>query len=237
MDEVDEFDACRGGDEALAVALDIVAFEECLDDACTRGRAPDAVFLHGSAQGLVLYELACCLHRPQQRGLVVVGRGRGPLLCECGLMVTTLSFHKGRKGALHPCVKLACLLLFLVIIVIVSLLLVFSLHHAPTRIENLLASDFELNGFSIISMNLSKNSCRGELTVWQEDTDEPAGDEVEYFLLGIAQILGHHACRDDSMVVCHLGGVEHTLRLLQGLAADGLDELRIGRYACKFSLV
>ena len=66
VDEVDEFDACRGGDEAFAVALDIVALEECLDDACTRGWTPDAVFLHGSAQCLVLYELACCLHRPQQ---------------------------------------------------------------------------------------------------------------------------------------------------------------------------
>ena len=128
-------------------------------------------------------------------------------------------------------------MLFLVIVVIVSFLLVFSLHHAPTWIENLLASDFKLNGFSIISIDLSKNCCRGELTVWQEDTDEPAGDEVEYFLLGIAQILGHHTCGDDSMVVCHLGGVEHTLRFLQGLAADGLDELRIGCYACKFRLV
>ena len=47
-DEVDEFDACWCGYQALTFALDIMALEEGLDDACPRGRTPDAVFLHSS---------------------------------------------------------------------------------------------------------------------------------------------------------------------------------------------
>ena len=66
VDEVDELDARWGGDEALAVALDIVALEEGLDDAGTRGWAPDAVFLHSGAQCLVFHELARRLHGAQQ---------------------------------------------------------------------------------------------------------------------------------------------------------------------------
>ena len=38
-DEVDEFDARRGGDESFAFAFDIAALEECLDDTWSTSRS------------------------------------------------------------------------------------------------------------------------------------------------------------------------------------------------------
>ena len=47
--QVDQFDACRCGNQTFTLSLDIVAFEEGLDDGGSARRAPDAVFLHGGS--------------------------------------------------------------------------------------------------------------------------------------------------------------------------------------------
>ena len=63
--QVNQFDTCRRGYQTLALTTDIVALEQRLDDPRTTRRTSDAVFLHGSTQGLVLYELTCRLHGTQ----------------------------------------------------------------------------------------------------------------------------------------------------------------------------
>ena len=45
MDGVNEFDACRGCHQILALATDVVALEEGLDDAGTGGWSADSVLL------------------------------------------------------------------------------------------------------------------------------------------------------------------------------------------------
>ena len=47
-DKVDQFDTRWSGDEPFAIALDVMALEEGLDDAGTGRRTTDAVLLHGS---------------------------------------------------------------------------------------------------------------------------------------------------------------------------------------------
>ena len=78
--------------------------------------------------------------------------------------------------------------------------------------------------------------CR-EFAIRQEDADETTGHEVEHFLFGIAEVLGYNACGDDGVVISHLGSVEHTLRLLQRLAAYGFDEVGIGGHTTEFRLI
>ena len=86
-------------------------------------------------------------------------------------------------------------------------------------------------------MDDTQHRCCRELTIRQEDTNETTGHEVEHFLFGIAEVLGDNACGDDSMVIGHLRGVEHTLRLLQCLAADGFDEVGIGGHTTELRLI
>ena len=99
---------------------------------------------------------------------------------------------------------------------------------APARVENLLARDLELD-----TVHFAQDCGRGETAVGIERGDEPAGDEVIHFFLGI----GEHARRlsrgNDGMVVGDLRSIEDALRLRQFLA-DGRqvpDGLQVGLQA------
>ena len=77
VDGVDQSDALVGGLQRLAVAHDVFARDQGLDDrrACRR-RAKPAI-LHGPRQFLVVERLACRLHRGQQSRVVEPFGGAG----------------------------------------------------------------------------------------------------------------------------------------------------------------
>ena len=62
LDDVYQFDAGSRGQQVLLLPTDIVALEECLDDARTGGRTPDTILFHGGTQLLIIHKLTRCLH-------------------------------------------------------------------------------------------------------------------------------------------------------------------------------
>ena len=216
-DGVDEFDTRRRGNEVLAFALDVVAFEEGLDDACP-GRWPsDAILLEGCAQGVILDKLARRLHCPQQ-GCLGIELGRcGPFLGERGQVGSAFSLREYGQRAL-----LVVLLLLLVIgtgCIGISVLVGLGIDQPPAGTEYGLARHLELD-----VLHLAQHGGGGKLAVGIEGCDETPGDEVVDVALHVAQVHGGHTRGDDGMVVGHLGGVEHLLRLGQLLPGQCLHE-------------
>ena len=82
MDDADEFHACGGSEEVLALFADVASLEECLYDGGASGGASYAVLFHGIAQLFVFDELSCCLHGAQQGGFGIWFWGLGPFLCQ-----------------------------------------------------------------------------------------------------------------------------------------------------------
>ena len=99
MDGVNEFDACRGCHQILALATDVVALEEGLDDAGTGGRSADSVLLQCCTKFFVFYEFTGCLHRTQQGCLGIILRWRGPFLRQGRLMFSRFAFCEGWEGS------------------------------------------------------------------------------------------------------------------------------------------
>ena len=79
-EQADHVQALLGGDQRAAVALDVADVDQALDDRRARGRGADPGLLHRLAHLVVVDELACGLHRAQQRGVGVAPRRLGDLL-------------------------------------------------------------------------------------------------------------------------------------------------------------
>ena len=108
-------------------------------------------------------------------------------------MLASLSFDKGGQGAL------LVFLLLLLLVIAVGFYFGLLSDDTPTRIENLLTGDFELD-----AVHLAKHRCRRELTVGEEHADETTGYEVKHILFGITQVLRNDACRNNGVVVGNL---------------------------------
>ena len=76
----------------------------------------------------------------------------------------------------------------------------------------------------------------GKLAIWIEYGDKAFRHEVEHIPLCVRQSLWRYTSRNDGMVVGHFRRVEHLLRLRQGLASEGLDELGVGGDAAELCL-
>ena len=100
MNDVDKLYARSRSDEVLALAANVVALEERLDDAGTRRRTTDAVLLQRSTQRLVVDKLAGGLHGTQQRSLGVILRRRSPLLGERRRVRSALALYECGQSAL-----------------------------------------------------------------------------------------------------------------------------------------
>ena len=210
---LDKLDSRGRRHEVFALASDVVAFEECLDDACARGRSSDAVLLHSRTQLLVLNKFSSRLHGTQERGLCVIFRWRGLLLGQRRFVRACLPLDEGRQH-------------LLLVVLLLRLLghLVERIDHAPARLENLLARCLEF-----YVAHLAHHGCRGKLAVGVEDADEAARHEVIDMALVVGEPLRNDTRGNDGVVVRNLGGIEDPLRLAQLRAPQRLDQFGIRR--------
>ena len=189
------------GYEVLALAAYVVALEERLDDAGSRRRASDAVLLERGAQFLVVHKLACRLHGSQERGFGVWLGWRGLLLGKSRRVWTLFALDKGFERAL-----------FVVFLGLVVLMGVSGIDLTPSGGKNFLSRHLE-----VYLVYGSRHRGGGEGAVGVEGGDEAAHDEVVDIVLEVGESSRLLSGGNDGVVVGHLGGVEDTLGLDEGL--------------------
>ena len=224
LDEVDEFDACSRSHEVFSLPSDIVPLEQRLYDACPRRWSADAVLFERRPQFLVVNELSCRFHCPEQRCLGVVFRRCGPFLRQRRRVFSALALFKCRQRAL--------LVLRLGVAVVGSLPVgsVLGIHRPPSRIENQFSG-----GFEFYAVHIAHHCCSGELAVGIEHADEAPGYQVVDVAFHVGESLCRHSGGYYGVVVGHFARVEHLFRLLQRFSPQCREELVVALYAVQYS--
>ena len=237
MDGVNEFDACRGCHQILALATDVVALEEGLDDAGTGGWSADSVLLQCCTKFFVFYEFTGCLHRTQQGCLGIILRWRGPFLRQGRLMFSRFAFCEGWEGSffyhfLLGAVSRVCVSVGVICIVVIGILRILGIDYSPARFENLLTAYLELYLLRFGSVFVDDFAQYGggrEFTVRIEHADESLGDEIIDIRLHIGESGWRNSGWDDGVVIGYLAVIEYLLALRQLLAGgcELLDEWEV----------
>ncbi len=216
MDEVDEFDAGRGGFQTFACLLHIAAFEEGLDDGGACGRTPYAVLFHGFTQRLVINQFASGFHGAEQGGFRVRFGRCGPFFRQFWFMRALLAFHEVRQYLLF-------VFFFLLVVFLIGRRFGRFDDHAPARFQNLLAGGLEGHFF-----HLPHHRGSGENAVGIEDGDEMAAHFVIYRALFASEVLRRHSRGNDGMVVGDFAAIEVLFAFGQFLAVQRGNQLTVG---------
>ena len=198
LDDRDKLHPRRRSHNRFALAANVLASEQRLDDGGACRRTSDAVLLHCVAQFLVVHSASRRLHGAQQRGLGVrFGRLRH-FLCQVGQVRSALALYKVGQCALR-------FVLFVVIIVGGGSHFGGRWRYgAPARLQY----DFAC-GLKRHVGSLPHDGGGGKLAVGVEHRDEAACHQVVHVALGVGQIVSLDAGRYDGVVVGHLARVEH----------------------------
>ena len=199
VEEALQLEGLGGGDELLALALDVGLAQQALDGGGARGRRAQAALLHGLGQRLVVDQLAGVLHGAEQRGLVVAGGRLGGVLADVHRV--DLGLGGGAVGRAGGGQVGAALLV--AVLLGVGLL---APDGAPAGDDQDLAG-----GAEGVRADLRRAHGLLELGHGEEHRDEAADDEVVDARLDVAQALGDRPRRHDGEVVADLGVVEDAL--------------------------